>query len=84
VRAGRQAAAAAVVGQPWSASALDLLGAIDESEGRRVEARGLYRQSLAVLPGQPLIEAYLSGQCVPLLPGSSPSSPLSLGCGRPG
>ena len=84
VRTGRRDAAAAVAAQPWLASALDLLGAIDQSEGNRTEARGLYRQSLSVLPGQTLIEDYLSGSCIPVLPGSSETQTLSLGCRETG
>ena len=78
--AGRNAAVAAVAAQPWNASALDLLGAIDQNEGKRAAARTLYEKSLSILPGQQLVEAFLAGQCRPALPGSNPDQPLSLGC----
>jgi len=83
-QAGRSAAERAVAVQPWNASALDLLGAVYQSEGRTAAARRLYRESLSYLPDQPLIEEFLSGQCLPALPGSFEYQPMALGCARPG
>ncbi len=84
LRGAHGAAAAAVENQPWLAPALDLLGAIDWNQGQRSEARQVFKQSLGYYPNQPLVEAYLSGQCVPALPGSLATHGLSIGCGTPG
>jgi hypothetical protein len=82
--AANSAASAAVANQPWFAAALDMLGAIEWNQGREAGARQLFHESLGYFPNQQLIQAYLSGQCVPILPGSLGTHGLAIGCGQPG
>jgi hypothetical protein len=81
-RQGEQSARAAVRAQPCYVPALDLLGAIELSNGQRAEGLQLLRQSLALSPSA-LVEAYVDGQCSPVLPGAQINHQVSLGCGRP-